>query len=55
MHKSVLLEESIYYLNLKKDSVVVDCTLGYAGHSSRILKCINTFIKYLCKNYYLGT
>lgn len=37
MHKSVLLEECIKYLNLKSDSVIVDCTLGYAGHSSRIL------------------
>ena len=38
MHISVLLEECLNYLNLKEDSVVVDCTLGYAGHSSRILK-----------------
>ena len=38
MHKSVLLEESLKYLNLKEDSVVVDCTLGYGGHSSHILK-----------------
>lgn len=38
MHYSVLLEESIKYLNLKEDSVIVDCTLGYAGHSSRVLK-----------------
>ena len=39
-HKSVLLEECIKYLNLKDSSVVVDCTLGYAGHSSEILKRI---------------
>ena len=38
MHYSVLLEESIKYLNLKENSVIVDCTLGYAGHSSRVLK-----------------
>jgi len=38
MHKSVLLEESLKFLNLKEDSVVVDCTLGYGGHSSHILK-----------------
>jgi len=38
MHKSVLLEESLGFLNLKEDSVVVDCTLGYGGHSSHILK-----------------
>ena len=40
MHKSVLLEETIKYLNLKDDSIVVDCTLGYGGHSSQILKKI---------------
>lgn len=40
MHKSVLLEESISYLNLKENSTIVDCTLGYAGHSTEILKRI---------------
>lgn len=39
-HISVLLEESISALNLKDDSIVVDCTLGYGGHSSYILKRI---------------
>ena len=38
MHKSVLLEECLEYLNIKNDSVIVDCTLGYGGHSSNILK-----------------
>lgn len=40
MHKSVLLLESINYLNLKENSIIVDCTLGYGGHSSEILKRI---------------
>lgn len=40
MHKSVLLEECIQYLNLNDESNVVDCTLGYGGHSSEILKRI---------------
>ena len=40
MHTSVLLKESIEYLNLKEDAIVVDCTLGYGGHSSEILKRI---------------
>ena len=39
-HKSVLLEETIETLNLQEDSIVVDCTLGYGGHSSEILKRI---------------
>ena len=38
MHTSVLLNESIEYLNLNETSIIVDCTLGYAGHSSEILK-----------------
>ena len=40
MHISVLLNEAIEYLNLNDGSIVVDCTLGYAGHSSKILKKI---------------
>ena len=40
MHISVLLNESIEYLNLTPNSTVVDCTLGYGGHSSEILKRI---------------
>ena len=40
MHISVLLEESIKHLNLKEDSIVLDMTLGYGGHSSEILKRI---------------
>lgn len=38
MHYSVMLEESLQGLNLKNDGVYVDCTLGYGGHSSEILK-----------------
>lgn len=40
MHKSVLLNESIQNLNLSDDCIIVDCTLGYGGHSSEILKRI---------------
>ncbi|MGM9834604.1 MAG: 16S rRNA (cytosine(1402)-N(4))-methyltransferase RsmH [Bacilli bacterium] len=39
-HYSVLLSESIEGLNIKEDGIYVDCTLGYAGHSSEILKRI---------------
>ena len=37
-HISVLLNETIDSLNIKEDGIYVDCTLGYAGHSSAILK-----------------
>lgn len=40
MHISVLLNECINALNLKEDSIIVDATLGRAGHSSEILKKI---------------
>ena len=40
MHISVLLNEAVDGLNLKEDGIYVDATLGYAGHSSEILKRI---------------
>ncbi len=39
-HISVLLNESIEALNLKEDSIIIDATLGFGGHSSNILKRI---------------
>ena len=41
-HVSVLLNESIENLNIKEDGIYVDCTLGFAGHSSQILKRIKS-------------
>ena len=41
MQYSVLLNESIEGLNIKPDGIYVDCTLGYGGHSSEILKRIS--------------
>lgn len=38
LHKSVLLNEAIYNLNIKDGGIYVDMTLGYAGHSKEILK-----------------
>ena len=40
MHYSVLLNEVIDNLNIKEDGIYVDCTLGYGGHSSKILERI---------------
>lgn len=37
-HKPVLLEECINGLNIKKDGIYVDGTLGGAGHSKKILE-----------------
>lgn len=38
MHISVLLSESIESLNIKGNGKYIDATLGYAGHSSEILR-----------------
>ena len=38
MHYTVMKNESIEALNLKESGVYVDCTLGYAGDSTEILK-----------------
>lgn len=40
-HISVLLNESISSLNLNENSIIVDATLGYGGHSSNILDRIS--------------
>ena len=40
-HKSVLLKESIDFLNIKEDGVYIDATLGFGGHSLEILKRVN--------------
>ncbi len=42
VHKSVLLDECIRYLNIKPDGVYVDGTLGLGGHSEAILNHLET-------------
>lgn len=38
IHIPVLLNETIKYLNIKKDGFYIDCTLGDGGHSIEIIK-----------------
>ncbi|NLM75421.1 MAG: 16S rRNA (cytosine(1402)-N(4))-methyltransferase RsmH [Clostridiaceae bacterium] len=38
VHKPIMLDECMEFLNIRPDGVYVDCTLGGAGHSSEILK-----------------
>jgi 16S rRNA (cytosine1402-N4)-methyltransferase len=40
IHKTVLLEETVETLNLKPGTVVVDATLGGAGHAKKVLENI---------------
>lgn len=41
-HRSVLLHEAVESLSLKKDDVVVDGTLGGAGHALAIVRQLGT-------------
>lgn len=41
-HTSVMLNEVIENLNIKRDGIYVDCTLGGGGHSFEILKRLST-------------
>ncbi len=42
VHKSVLLNETLEYLNIKPDGIYVDGTAGGAGHSKEIAKRLNS-------------
>lgn len=37
-HQPVMLDECMEGLNLKNDGIYLDCTLGFSGHSSEILR-----------------
>jgi len=39
-HEPILLNEVISYLNIKKDGIYLDCTVGGGGHSLKILELI---------------
>lgn len=41
-HISVLKDEAISNLNIKADGIYIDCTLGFGGHSSEILRKLTT-------------
>lgn len=47
-HITVLQKEAVTALNLNKDSVIVDCTLGSGGHAEEILKLLGP------KGIYIG-
>ena len=42
IHIPVLLSETIESLDIKPDGIYVDCTTGFAGHSSEIAKRLTT-------------
>ena len=42
VHKTVLLDEAVDYLDIKPDGIYVDATTGGGGHSSLILSQLTT-------------
>lgn len=46
-HKSVLLEETIAYLNIRPDGIYADGTLGGGGHASEVLKRLGPSGRYI--------
>jgi 16S rRNA (cytosine1402-N4)-methyltransferase len=47
-HVPVLLEEALEYLNVRSGGVIVDATLGLAGHASEIAKRLGGKGKLIC-------
>src|ERR1700733_8459156 len=47
-HVPVLLEEALEYLNLRPGGVIVDATLGLAGHASEIAKRLGAKGRLVC-------
>ena len=42
IHKPVLLDKTIKYLNINPDGFYIDCTLGDGGHSYEVFKRLNS-------------
>ncbi|HWZ50798.1 MAG TPA: 16S rRNA (cytosine(1402)-N(4))-methyltransferase RsmH [Granulicella sp.] len=47
-HVPVLLEEALQYLNVRPGSVIVDATLGLAGHSAEIARRLGAKGRLIC-------
>ena len=42
MHRSILVEEILEFLQIKPGQIGLDATLGYGGHTLEMLKCLNS-------------
>lgn len=41
MHRSIMVDEILSFLDIKKGEVGLDCTLGFGGHSRKMLEKLN--------------
>jgi 16S rRNA (cytosine1402-N4)-methyltransferase len=41
MHLSIMVNEILEFLNIKEGQIGLDCTLGYGGHTLKMLECLN--------------
>ena len=47
-HTTVLLHEAVEGLSIQPEGIYVDCTLGGAGHSKEIVKCLSEKGRLIC-------
>lgn len=41
MHLSIMVDEILEFLNIQEGQIGLDCTLGYGGHTLKMLECLN--------------
>lgn len=41
MHLSIMVNEILEFFNIQEGQVGLDCTLGYGGHTLKMLECLN--------------
>ena len=41
MHLSIMVNEILEFLDIQEDQIGLDCTLGYGGHTLKMLECLN--------------
>ncbi|MEG0276359.1 MAG: 16S rRNA (cytosine(1402)-N(4))-methyltransferase RsmH [Coprobacillus sp.] len=41
MHLSIMVDEILEFLNIQEGEIGLDCTLGYGGHTLKMLECLN--------------
>lgn len=54
MHIPVMSDETIKYLNIKKNGTYIDCTFGGGGHSLEIIKKLSSFGKLFALDWDCG-